>query len=140
MLNFKVLSSKQIASVIIKFILSLYGIFLEQSALLHWQTHRHRHLEEVGEQLIFLRLYSTIVPHHNARLFVAVDLVLLYLGEARACTQDTTSLVLMDLIVANVDAAVEHDDAVIVVVNVIVFYPTEPPFDAEDALRSRLVN
>lgn len=67
-------------------------------------------------------------------------MVLLEEGEGGAGADDAAPLVLTDLVAGDVVAAVEHDDAVAVLVNVIMFDPAEPRLDAEDALRSRLVN
>ena len=40
----------------------------------------------------------------------------------------------MDLVVRHVDARVEHQNAIAVVKYVVVLYPAEPSFDAEDTL------
>jgi len=44
----------------------------------------------------------------------------------------------VDLVVADVDAAVVHYYSVLVVVNLVELYPAETPFDAENALRPGL--
>jgi hypothetical protein len=49
-------------------------------------------------------------------------------------------LVLVDLIVRYVVAAVEEDDAITVIVDIVVLYPREAGLDGEDALRARLVD
>jgi len=45
----------------------------------------------------------------------------------------------MDLIIADVDAAIKHYYAVGVIIDVVVFYPAEATLYAEDAFRTRLV-
>lgn len=44
----------------------------------------------------------------------------------------------MNFVVAYVDAAVVHYDAVLVVVDLVELYPAEATLNAEDALRPRL--
>ena len=46
----------------------------------------------------------------------------------------------MDLVVADVHARVEHDDAITVVVDVVVLDPAEASFYAENSLTPRLVD
>ena len=104
------------------------------SSLLGGGHEVHGHLVEVGEELVLLHVYAAVVAHCDSGLVVSEYLVLLYLGERRARAYDACPLVLVDLVVAHVNAGVEHDYAILVIVDVVVFDPTKPSFDAENAL------
>lgn len=104
--------SKQIARVIIKFILALDGVFLEQPPLFGSCELLHGHLVEVGEQFVFLCFYPAVVAHQDASLVVSEHLVLFDLRKARTRANDARPLVFVDLVVADVGTTVEHDDAV----------------------------
>ena len=73
-------------------------------------------------------------------MIIAVNIVILDLGEARARADYAAPLVLVDLIVGDVETAVEQDYAVAVVVDLIMLDPTETGLDGEDALGTRLVD
>ena len=111
-----------------------YFGFLLRWAALHWQ------LIEVSKQLVFLNQDFTIVSNCNSCLIVSINLVLIYLRKAWATANNTTSLVLVYLVVWDVSAAVEENDSVTVVIDLVVLDPAEPCFDAEDALGPRLID
>ena len=71
---------------------------------------------------------------------VAKDLILFYLWEAGTAAYNAWSLVLMDLIVGDMNAAVEHHNAISVIIDIVVLYPPETSFNAEDAFRPRLID
>ena len=100
----------------------------------------HGHLVVVREQLVLLHVHAAVVAHCYARLVVAEDLVLFYLGEGGARADDARPLVLMNLVVTHVRARVKHYDTVTIIVDVIVLYPAEPTLYAKDTLTPRLVD
>ena len=85
-------------------------------------------------------MHFAVVSHGHSCLIVSKNLILLNLRETGAWHDDTTTLVLMNLIVWNVIWAVKDDDAITIIIDVVMLDPTEAGLDGEDALWTRLVN
>ena len=90
-------------------------VLAQDLLLLFLRAALHRQLVEIGEELVLVALYSTVVAYCDACLVVAEDAVVLDLREAGAGADDATPLVLVDLVVGDMVAAVVEDDAVAVV-------------------------
>lgn len=75
-----------------------------------------------------------MITHVDARLNIAVDLILLNFRVTGTAACYTTALVLADLITDNVRAGIEHDDTISVVSNIIFVNPGEAAFNTKDAL------
>ena len=108
---------------------SLFGITI----WIHWD------LIVISKKLVFFHVYAAVISYRDTCLIIAKYLILLYLGEGRPWTYDTWSLVLVNLIIADMNAAVEHNYSILVVVYVIVFDPTKPSFYTEDAFTPRFI-
>lgn len=67
----------------------------------------HGQLIEVVEEVVVLRLNFAVVTHSDTGLVVAEDAILRYLWEAVTAANDAGALILVNLIVRNVIAAVE---------------------------------
>ena len=115
-------------------IVAFYDIFTEDLLLLRRRCRLHRQLIEVMEQVVVLRLDFAIVAHRDTGLVVAEDAILSYLWEAVTAANDAGALVLVDLVVRNVIAAVEQYYTVAIVVNNVVLDPAEAGLYAEDSL------
>jgi hypothetical protein len=100
----------------------------------------HGQLIEIGKKSIVLNQYLTIVSYCDSDLIVTINLILLDLWEAGSRANNTTSLILVNLVIWNMVAAIEHNDAVTVIINVVVLNPCKTCFYTENALRSRLVD
>jgi hypothetical protein len=123
-----------------KFIFSYNRVPFVQATLFGGSFAVHRYLVEVGEEFVLLHVYSRVVTHGDASLVVSKYLILLYLGERTTWAQDAWPLVLMDLIIAYLHAAIEHHNTISVVVDIVVFDPTEACFYSEDAFTPWLIN
>ena len=115
-------------------IVAFYDVFTEDLFLLGRRCGLHRQLIEVMEEVVVLRLDFAIVAHGDTGLMVAEDAVLRYLREAVTTADDAGTLILVNLIVRNVIAAVEEYYTVAVVVNNVMLDPAEAGLDTEDAL------
>jgi len=100
----------------------------------------HGYLVEISKQFVFSYVYSTVVSDCYSCLIITKYLILLNLREGRARTDDARPLILMDLIVTYMGAAVKQYNSITVVVDVVMLYPAEPSLDAEYAFGSRLIN
>jgi len=104
-----------------------YFILLLSTRVKHWQ------LIEVGEHSIVFQFAFTIISHHNAGLVISENLILLNLGKTWSRANYSCTLILVDLIIWNVIAAIKHNDSVTVIIDIIMLNPTKTSFDAEDS-------
>lgn len=81
-----------------------------------------------------------IVSHSDTCLIISKYLILFNLGKTGSRHDDAAPLVFMNLIIWNVIGAVENDDAITVIIDVVVLDPAETSLDGEDSLTARLVN
>ena len=100
-------SSEKIARLVVELVGTFYDVFTQDLLLLRSRRRLHRQLVEVMEQIVVLRLDFAIVAHSDTGLVVAEDAILRYLWEAVTTADDAGALILVNLIVREVIAAVE---------------------------------
>ena len=133
------MSSKDITSGVMPFIDSSYLIFWQELLLVFLIAGLHGKLVEIGIKLVLFEQYLTVVSYSHTCLLVTKDLILLNLRETRAWHDDATPLIFVDLVVRDVIWWVEKDQAITVVVDVVMLYPRESCFDRENTFWSWLV-
>ena len=113
---------------------TLYFLLGFRPCAVHWQ------LVEIGKHSIIPELHFAVVSNCYSRLVISKDFVLLNLREAWTGADNSTSLVFVNFIIWDIVTTIEQDDAVTVVIDVIVLDPTEPCFDRKNALWPWLVD
>lgn len=137
---FIIIISEDVARLVHVLTIALYDVLRLQGCLILRVHIGHANLIEVVEKVVLRDGHVAVIPYRDACLMVAEYSVLRYLREAIPADNNATSLILVDFIVGNEVATVEENDAVTVVVNHIVLDPAEARLDAEDSLRTRLVD
>ena len=122
------------------FIHSVYIILAKDNVLIFFGTVIHWYLIKIRVELILKNFYFAIVSDRHSSLIISENLIFFNFRKTASGTNYAWSLVFTYLIIWNVVTGVEDDDAVTVIVYVIMLYPTETTLYRENAFRSRLEN
>ena len=125
---------------VMPFIISVYMVICENHILIFLVRVVHGYLVEIRVQFIFKEPNFTIISYSDPCLIISKDLIFFDFGEAASWANDSGPLVFVYLIIWNVVARIKNHNAVTVVVDVVVLYPTESSFYRKYSFGSRLEN